>query len=105
MGRSVLQKEKKKLYCNLGFVLQEKGWNGLWVYCNTPLYCDLGFGSAGWLGLYCNMRCIASGLGCWNCIAREGFEWLKNCIAIGEVYCSLGVQWVNCIARRLLYCG
>ena len=23
MDRSVLQKEKKKLYCNLGFVLQE----------------------------------------------------------------------------------
>ena len=46
-----------------------------------------------------------SGLGCWNCIAREGFEWLENCIAIGEVYCSLGVQWVNYIARRLLYCG
>ena len=35
------------------------GLNGLWVYCNTPLYRDMVALGVQWLELYCNTpRCI-----------------------------------------------
>ena len=40
-----------------------------------------------------------------NCIAIHKCIVTKRCIAVGnELYCSLVVQWVNCIAKRQLYC-
>ena len=40
-----------------------------------------------------------------NCIATHKCIVTRRCIAVGnKLYCSLVVQWVNCIARRLLYC-
>ena len=77
--------------------------------------------------MYCNRevaglgeRCIAIHLVRLEIVLQKGFVLqacrLRDCIAIHqgvlqverglgrEVYCSLGEQWVYCIARRLLYC-
>ena len=59
--------EKKKLYCNLGFVLQEEGW--LHEIVSHYKNCIV-TGAAGGLGkkkMYCDIAWWVE-----NCITREG---------------------------------
>ena len=104
--------EKKKLYCNLGFVLQEEGW----LHERVSQYKNcIVIGAAGGLGkkkicivkkkiciatlqLYCKREGWKKKLYC-NCIAREGCSW-TNCIASQGIVLQLGVQ-----VGQELYCN
>ena len=84
MKKKKKKNEKKKLVQKMSWAIAQRchnimgncivtqqvlgGLNGLWVYCNTPLYRDIVALGVQWLELYCNMK-----EACWlgNYIVRQ----------------------------------